>query len=129
MNRIVLRGALGAAALIAAAGAGPAFAQQTVTFLCNAPAGHVCQFQIDTAAGPINFALPSGQRTQIPDIRPHADKYCVCDPGPVTRDCVAPRLDHWCMGQWLAVDPGLNSQNDIANDRFADETRRAADKN
>ena len=43
--------------------------------------------------------------------------------------CVAPRLDHWCMGQWLAVDPGLNSQNDIANDRFADETRRAADKN
>ena len=129
MNRILLRGALGAAALLAGVSAGPAFAQQTVTFLCNAPAGHVCQFQINTAAGPINFALPSGQRTQIPDVRPHADKYCVCDPGPVTPDCTAPRLDHWCMGQWLAVDPGLNSQNDIANDRFADETRRAADKN
>ena len=110
---------LGAAALVAAAGATPALAQQAVTFLCNAPAGHVCQFQINTAAGPINFALPSGQRTEIPNVKPHADKYCVCDPGPVTPDCTAPRVDHWCMGQWLAVDPGLNSQNDIANDRFA----------
>ena len=120
MTTIVLRAALGAAALLAASGAAPASAQQTVTFLCNAAAGHVCQFQINTASGPINFALPSGQRTQIPNVTPHADKYCVCDPGPVTPDCTAPQLGHWCMGQWLDVDPGLNSQNDIANDRFAD---------
>ncbi|RBP17688.1 hypothetical protein DFR50_102180 [Roseiarcus fermentans] len=119
MKAIFLRAALGAAAFAAVSGVSPAFAQQTVTFLCNAPAGHVCQFQINTASGPINFPLPSGQRTEIANIRPHADTYCVCDPGPVTADCKAPRLDHWCLGSWLAVDPGLNSQNDIANDRFA----------
>ena len=65
------------------------------------------------------FALPSGQRKEVPGITPHADKYCVCDPGPVTPDCKAPRLDHWCMGSWLDVDTGLNSENEIANDRFA----------
>jgi hypothetical protein len=113
-----LRAALGAAAL-STAGAHPALAQQPVTFLCNAPAGHVCQFQINTASGPIKFALPSGQRTEIPGVRPGADSYCVCDPGPVTPDCKAPELNHWCMGSWLAVDPGLNSQNDAPNDRFA----------
>lgn len=128
MNRIVMSAALGAAALLVAGAGSPAFAQQTVTFLCNAPAGHVCQFQVNTAAGPINFALPSGERTKIADVRPHADTYCVCDPGPVTPDCKAPKLDHWCMGSWLAVDPGLNSQNDIANDRFAAGTRPTAGK-
>jgi hypothetical protein len=121
MNKMLLRAALCATApLIAAAVcAEPALAQQTATFLCNAPAGHVCQFSIKTAAGPIDFALPSGERKQVSGVTPHADKYCVCDPGPVTPDCTAPRLDHWCVGQWLAVDPGLNSQNDLANDRFA----------
>jgi hypothetical protein len=105
--------------LAAAVGAESTFAQQTVTFLCNAPAGHVCQFSIKTTAGPIDFALPSGERKLVAGVTPHADKYCVCDPGPVTPDCTAPRLDHWCMGQWLDVDPGLNSENDVANDRFA----------
>jgi hypothetical protein len=116
-----LRTALGAAlpTLVAASGAQPALAQQTVTFLCNAPAGHVCQFSIRTAAGPIDFALPSGERKEVSGITPHADKYCVCDPGPVTPDCKAPRLDHWCLGSWVDVDTGLNSQNDLANDRFA----------
>ena len=66
MKFVSFRAALGVAALAAVAGASPASAQQTVTFLCNAPAGHVCQFQINTAAGPINFALPSGQRTECP---------------------------------------------------------------
>ena len=113
------RTALAAAAFVAAAAVQPASAQQGVTFLCNAPQGHVCQFQINTASGPINFPLPSGQRTQIPGVRPGADSYCVCDPGPVTPDCKAPQLDHWCLGQWLVVDPGLNSQNDVPNDRFA----------
>ena len=65
------------------------------------------------------FALPSGERKELPAITPHADKYCVCDPGPVTPDCKAPQLDHWCMGSWLDVDAGLNSENEIANDRFA----------
>ncbi len=109
---------------LVALGAQPALAQQTATFLCNAPAGHVCQFSIKTAAGPIDFALPSGERKQVSGVTPHADKYCVCDPGPVTPDCLAPRLDHWCLGSWLDVDPGLNSKNDVANDRFATGMRR-----
>ena len=105
-------------ALIASA-APPALAQQTVTFLCNAPQGHVCQFAVQTAGGPINFALPSGERKLVSGVTPHADKYCVCDPGPVTPDCKAPQLDHWCMGQWLDVDPGLNSENDVGKSTFA----------
>ena len=127
MTTMVQRAALFAAAplYVAAAFATPAFAQQTVTFLCNAPSGHVCQFQINTGSGPIVFALPSGHRKEVVGVTPHADKYCVCDPGPVTPDCKAPQLDHWCMGQWLAVDPGLNSENDVANDRFAAEVRSA----
>jgi len=118
-----LRAALGAAlpAVVAALGAEPALAQQTVTFLCNAPAGHVCQFSIKTGAGPIDFALPSGQRKELPGITPHADKYCVCDPGPVTPDCKAPQLDHWCLGSWVDVDTGLNSENDAGKSTFADE--------
>ena len=109
-----------------------AHAQQTVTFLCSAPAGHVCQYAVQTGGSQITFALPAGQRKQVPGVTPHADKYCVCDPGPVTPDCKAPQLDHWCMGQWLDVDSGVNSENDVANDRFAlgqhqqvKETRRA----
>ena len=96
-----------------------ASAQQTVTFLCAAPAGHVCQFAVQTGGSQIAFALPSGERKEVPGITPHADKYCVCDPGPVTADCTAPRIDHWCMGSWLDVDSGLNSKNDADKDRFA----------
>ena len=91
-----------------------AHAQQTVTFLCAAPAGHVCQYAVQTGGSQITFALPSGQRKEVPGITPHSDKYCVCDPGPVTPDCKAPQLDHWCMGQWLDVDSGVNSLNDKA---------------
>ncbi len=93
--------------------------QRTVTFLCNAPAGHVCQFMVRTAASPISFALPSGQRQELAGITPGSDKYCVCDPGPVTPDCQAPQIDHWCLGQWLDVTPGTNSQIDVGADRFA----------
>ena len=124
MNKEFLRAALSVAALVATVGARPALAQQTVTFLCNAPSGHVCQFQINTAAGPINFALPSGERREVGGVTPHADTYCVCDPGPVTPNCQAPRLDHWCLGSWVAVDPGLNSENDVPNDRFAAPDKR-----
>ena len=46
-------------------------------------------------------------------------QYCVCDPGPVTPNCQAPRLDHWCLGAWLDVDTGLNSENDIGKGHFA----------
>ncbi len=118
--------AAAAAALSAlfASGAGPALAGQTATFLCNAPAGHVCQFSIKTASGPIDFALPSGQRKEVAGLVPHSDKYCVCDPGPVTADCQAPRIDHWCLGSWVDVDPGLNSELDVPNDRFATTARR-----
>jgi hypothetical protein len=94
-------------------------AQQTETFLCAAPAGHVCQFAVRTAGAPIAFSLPSGERKDVSNITPHADKYCVCDPGPVTPDCKAPQLDHWCMGQWLDVDAGLNSENDAGRASFA----------
>src|SRR5271166_5217992 len=96
-----------------------AHAQQTVTFLCLAPAGHICQYAVQTGGSQISFPLPSGERKEVPGITPHADKYCVCDPGPVTPDCKAPRLDHWCIGQWLDVDSGVNSENEILNDRFA----------
>lgn len=125
MTRNLLRIALGLAApILAAAAALPAHAEKPVLFLCNAPAGHVCQFRINTAAGPIDFALPSGQKKEVAGVTPHADKYCVCDPGPVTPDCTAPQTGKWCLGQWLAVDPGQNSLNDVPNDRFA--TLRAA---
>jgi hypothetical protein len=97
----------------------PANAQQTVTFLCAAPAGHVCQFAVHSAGSQVAFALPSGQRKEVPGITPHADKYCVCDPGPVTPDCTAPQLGHWCLGAWLDVDTGLNSENDIGKSHFA----------
>ena len=93
--------------------------QQTVTFLCNAPAGHVCQFSVRTGAAPVTFALPSGQRQELAGITPGSDKYCVCDPGPVTPDCKAPQLDHWCLGLWMDVTPGQNSQNDIIGNRVA----------
>ena len=38
--------------------------------------------------------------------------------GAVTPDCRAPRMDHWSLGQWLAVVPGVNSQID-GDRRFA----------
>jgi hypothetical protein len=96
-----------------------ASAQQTVTFLCAAPAGHVCQFAVKTGGSQSTFALPSGERKKVANITPHADKYCVCDPGPVTPDCTAPQLGHWCLGSWLDVDPGLNSENDLGKGHFA----------
>jgi hypothetical protein len=117
MRNLLLSAALCAVTSIGMASS--ASAQQTVTFLCAAPAGHVCQFAVQTGGSQMAFALPSGERKEVPGITPHADKYCVCDPGPVTPDCKAPRLDHWCMGSWLDVDTGLNSQNDITNRLFA----------
>jgi hypothetical protein len=122
MRKMLLSTALCAAApvcLATAANAQLMLAQQTVTFLCAAPAGHVCQFAVRTGGSQIAFALPSGERKELPGVTPHADKYCVCDPGPVTPDCQAPRLDHWCMGSWLDVDPGLNSENDSGKFQFA----------
>ena len=117
MRNLLLATALGLAAPIGLGTA--ASAQQTVTFLCAAPAGHVCQFAVQTAGSQVAFALPSGERKEVPGITPHADKYCVCDPGPVTPNCQAPRLDHWCLGSWLDVDTGLNSENDIGKGHFA----------
>jgi hypothetical protein len=93
--------------------------QETARFVCTAPAGHVCQFRVRTAAGPVDFALPSGERREVAGIAPYKDKYCVCDPGPVTPNCKAPQLDHWCLGDWLDVTRDLNSQNDVIESRFA----------
>ena len=115
----VFGAALGAAMAVAAgAGVVPALAGE-VTFLCDAPTGHTCQFQIRTAQGPIAFALPSHEKKRVAGVTPHADTYCVCDPGPVTPDCKAPELNHWCLGQWMAVDPGQNSENDAGRNAFA----------
>ena len=121
MKNLLLSAALCVAAPICLASA--ANAQQTVTFLCAAPTGHVCQFAVNIAGSQMDFALPSGERKEVANVTPHADKYCVCDPGPVTPDCKAPRLDHWCLGSWVDVDTGLNSENEITNDRFAADLR------
>jgi hypothetical protein len=117
MRKLLLSAALCAATSIGLVSG--ARAQQTVTFLCAAPAGHVCQFAVKSAGSQIAFALPSGDRKRVHSITPHVDKYCVCDPGPVTPDCRAPRLDHWCLGSWLDVDAGLNSENDQGKNSFA----------
>jgi hypothetical protein len=82
--------------------------QQTATFVCLAPVGHVCQFTVRTGTTPMSFALPSGERNEVAGITPGSDKYCICDPGPVTADCTAPQLNHWCLGFWADVTPGLN---------------------
>jgi hypothetical protein len=42
-----------------------ASAEQTVTFLCAAPAGHVCQFAVKTGGSEMTFALPSGERKEV----------------------------------------------------------------
>jgi hypothetical protein len=114
MRSILFLGALAALPL-----ASVAHAQQAPVFLCAAPAGHVCQFAVKTGGSQIAFALPAGQRKEVSGLTPHADKFCVCDPGPVTPDCKAPQLDHWCQGAWLDVDIGLNSQN-ATGQMFAD---------
>jgi hypothetical protein len=95
--------------------------QQTAHFMCAAPSGHVCQYRILTPAGPIDFALPSGERREVAGVTPLVDKYCVCDPGPVTRDCKAPQLGSWCLGDWSKVKrpPEMNSENGGIEDRFA----------
>ena len=126
MKKLLLAAPLCAEALIGLSSG--ARAQQTVTFLCAAPAGHVCQFAVKTGGTQLAFALPSGERKELPAITPHTDKYCVCDPGPVTPDCKAPQLDHWCLGSWLDVDPGLNSENAVANDRFAEGEARGSSR-
>ena len=59
MRNLLLSTALCVAAPICLATA--ANAQQTVTFLCAAPTGHVCQFAVQTAGSQKNFALPSGE--------------------------------------------------------------------
>src|SRR5271157_1611821 len=117
MKKLLISTALCVAAPVCLSSASNA--QQTVTFLCAAPAGHVCQFAVQTGGSQKTFALPAGERKEVSGVTPHADKYCVCDPGPVTPDCKAPRLDHWCMGSWLDVDPGLNSEKDNGKDVFA----------
>ena len=121
MRNLLLATALCVAApvcLASAANAQQTLAQQTVTFLCAAPAGHVCQFAVQTGGSQIAFALPSGARKEESGDHATHRQYRVCDPGPVTPNCQAPRLDHWCLGAWLDVDTGLNSENDIGKGHF-----------
>jgi hypothetical protein len=42
-------------------------------------------------------------------------------------NCQAPRLDHWCLGSWLDVDTGLNSENDVGKGHFAASRGEDAD--
>ncbi len=65
MKKRVLASALG---LLRAAGfMTSAQAQQTVTFLCAAPAGHVCQFAVQTTRGPrSSSACPRSRRMRPP---------------------------------------------------------------
>ena len=44
--------------------------QQPTIFFCAAPAGHVCQFAVQTGAAPIDFAVPSGERKLVPGLVP-----------------------------------------------------------
>jgi len=64
--------------------------KQPTIFFCAAPAGHVCQFAVQTGGAPIDFAVPSGERKLVPGLVPYQAKNCVCEPGPVTQDCGAP---------------------------------------
>ena len=106
--------AVAAAALILGALAIPTFAQEkSVEFVCSAPAGHTCQFAIKTTKGPVSFALPSGQKKKVEGVTPRADKYCVCDPGPVNETCTAPEVGKWCLGYWQDVVPGINSRLEV----------------
>jgi hypothetical protein len=110
--------------LALAVGAQQTLAQErTVRFLCHAPTGHTCQYRVRTAAGPVDFALPSGERREVAGVTPLVDKHCVCDPGPVTSDCKAPQLGYWCLGHWSKVKrpPEFNSRNDAIEGRFARE--------
>jgi hypothetical protein len=95
------------------AGAQHALGQEAVTFTCLAPSGHICQFGVRTGGGQLNFALASGEKKEMPGLTPRADTYCVCDPGPVARDCKQPRPDLWCLGSWQLVQPGVNSENSV----------------
>jgi hypothetical protein len=93
--------------------------QQTVTFQCNAPEGHVCQFGVRSGQSQQNFGLPSGQQHDVSGLVPWTDTYCVCDPTPVTDDCRPPVLDNWCFGSWEPVKPGVNAQTDYGGNHFA----------
>jgi hypothetical protein len=107
VNKAMTRAALLAVALGALAATETR--AETVKFVCLAPAGHTCQYQVRTAQGPLNFSLPSGQKREVSGVTPRADKYCVCDPGPVSPDCTAPQVGSWCLGYWADVVPGENS--------------------
>ncbi len=100
--------AFAAATVLGAVASAPA-QEKAVKFVCLAPAGHTCQYQVRTAQGPISFALPAGEKREVGGITPRTDTYCVCDPGPVTPDCTAPQLGSWCLGYWANVVPGENS--------------------
>ena len=64
MRNLLLTTALCVAApvcLATAANAQQTLAQQTVTFLCAAPAGHVCQFAVQTGGSQIDFRVAVGR--------------------------------------------------------------------
>jgi hypothetical protein len=110
---------LGCAALGIAGLSSITLAEQGVPFTCLAPAGHVCALGVRTRGTQINFALPSGQKKRMAGLTPRVDTYCICDPGPVTPDCKQPRLDLWCLGSWQMVQPGVNSESNSPEKRFA----------
>ena len=83
MRKLFLSLCVAAPILLAvAANAQQKLAQQTVTFLCAAPAGHVCQFAVQRGGSQIEFALPSGKRKRVSGVTPRADKVLRLRPGP-----------------------------------------------
>jgi hypothetical protein len=121
MRGLISSVAVASALFVGAVCAGQALAQQrTVAFACVVAKGHVCQFVVQTQAGPIQFALPAGAKKRMA-VTPEVDTYCVCDPGPVTPDCKEPTVGKWCLGSWARVRAGVNSGDLGLSTRFASE--------
>ena len=101
MRNLLLSAALCIAAPICLASA--ASAQQTVTFLCAAPAGHVCQFAVQTGGSQMAFALPSGERKEVPESR-----RTPTNTASATRVRLRPtaKRPSWTIGAWA---PGSTS--------------------
>ena len=95
-----MRNLLLSAALCAVTSVGlvsSASAQQTVSLPVRGAGRTRVSVRGANRGSQMAFALPSGERKEVPGITPHADRYCVCDPGPITPDCKAPG---WIIGAW-----------------------------
>jgi hypothetical protein len=60
----------------------PMSAHECARLLCLAPAGHICQFEVRTPGGPIEFALPSGERKEVAGVTRAATNIALAIPVP-----------------------------------------------